>query len=249
MSILLCLVLRCIPFSHQFHAGTLASKTIFSLRFLEYTSTLAQESNHNAADRYEEQYRLLAYKDDDPTATSSKGEVLANKFQEYKGKAESKAWEFYASPPSEWTSSQWDMFFIVTASLSVICCCTAGCFAYCFVVPVYDEEDGNLMKTSRRRRLRMLRRRRRLMMERRYFNTDEQSSSQGTVDANSHSTVEVEDEKEKAFLKQVSLVRNISMVKSFEQVMTSKKTTSQGSNDSETRSVKSEPAQYTRMMV
>jgi hypothetical protein len=219
---------------------------------------VAQDRNHIAADRYNEQYRLLASKDDDPTATSSKGEVLANKFQEYKGKAESKAWEFYASPPSEWTSSQWDMFFIVIGSLSVICCCTAGCFSYCFVIPVSDEEDGDLMKTSRRRRLRMLWRRRRLMMERRYSNADDHSSSQGTVDANSHSTVnsaqsvgslEIEDEKEKAFLKQDSLIRNISLVKSFEQVMTSKKTTSQGSNDQEACSVKSEPAQYTRMMV
>jgi len=44
--------------------------------------------------------------------------------------AESSAWTFYANPPSEWTSTQWDLVFALSISTFAICCIFSVLCAY-----------------------------------------------------------------------------------------------------------------------
>lgn len=57
--------------------------------------------------------------------------IIVNHVQQYKAAAESKAWEFYQSSPSEWTENQWDFVLGVFGGLLLLSCSFVSvCCAY-----------------------------------------------------------------------------------------------------------------------
>lgn len=83
------------------------------------------------------------YTDDlyDANQTSTM-DAIRSKVSNYASNAGSTAWEFYDSPPSQWTTSQWDVVFgILFTGLMVCILSCAGCAYCCF--RGNDDEEGD----------------------------------------------------------------------------------------------------------
>ncbi|KAL7505251.1 hypothetical protein ACHAXN_002749 [Cyclotella atomus] len=177
------------------------------------------------------------------------GNIFVDQVQQIKNTAESQAWDFYSHAPSDWTNAEWNVVFVLIAISSLSCCCMAGCFFYCCI---RSDDDGDKEKEGRFRRPRIVCRRRRVVVK------GDNSPNRGQdTDAKSHSTassgksfesLEIEDDKNKPLLEQErGLIRNMSLVKSFEQILMPK--TKSRSQRTAAATVKSEPAHYSRMKV
>jgi hypothetical protein len=185
--------------------------------------------------------------------SESGGNIFVDQVQQIKNTAESQAWDFYSHAPSEWTNAEWNVVFVLIAISSISCCCMAGCFFYCCIRTDDDGDEAKEDKEEGRfRRPRIVCRRRRVVVK------GESSPNRGRdTDAKSHSTassgksfesLEIEDDKNKPLLEQEGgLIRNMSLVKSFEQLLMPK--TKSRSQRTAAATVKSEPAHYSRMKV
>lgn len=174
------------------------------------------------------------------------GNIFIDQVQKVKNTAEAQAWDFYSHAPSEWTNAEWNAVFVLIAIASLSCCCLAGCFFYCCIRPD-DEDDGE--EKGRFRRPRIVCRRRGVRVDspstRKKDNTDEKSHST-TSSGRSFETFEIENDKNKPLLqKEGNLIRNMSLVKNFEQILMPK--TKSRSQRTAAATVKSEPAHYSRM--
>ncbi|KAL7487860.1 hypothetical protein ACHAW6_014055 [Cyclotella cf. meneghiniana] len=161
---------------------------------------------------------------DDNTATGSSSNstngvydfqgMVISQVQQYKAAAESKAWEFYQSAPSDWTANQWDLVLALLGGLLISCCFVSACCAYCCI---YRDHDDSLSVSTAQYRKRMLQQRlnryRSRYSDRRYNDHDDETvtiESQSTYDAQSPmsyaSTVVVErrDDKKESLLKKSS---------------------------------------------
>jgi hypothetical protein len=119
------------------------------------TSRILEDWNDDIANySYHFEIESNARSEADPTNSSSISgggrtvnvthiqEMIVNQAQKYKEAAESKAWEFYQSSPSEWTESQWDFVFILFGALLLLsCCCLSAFCTYCCIYR-RDDKDG-----------------------------------------------------------------------------------------------------------
>lgn len=100
-------------------------------------------------------------------------DMIVNQAQKYKDAAESKAWEFYSSSPSEWTESQWNFVMLsILGMLLCSCCCLLTTCAYCCVYRGSNDDDETFTKHAgyirRMRHNRLKRYRNRYRNERQY---------------------------------------------------------------------------------
>lgn len=242
-SIVLFLVHLGVTFSLQVHDG---------LRGTSKIRTLQENEAQNNDDAYNDMIVNQSQQDDLITAeaeSGSGGNFFIDQVQSVKNTAESQAWDFYSHAPSEWTNAEWNAVFIIAAVCSLSCCILAGCFAYCCIC-TGNEEDEDDDEKSRFRRPRIVCKRRKVIVK------GEESPRRENGDVKSHSTVssgksvesfEIEDDKQKPLLQQESMIKNISLVKSFEQVIMPK--TKSRSQRSAAASAKTDPTHYSRMKV
>jgi len=78
-------------------------------------------------------------------------EAVVNKVHDWEYQAESTAWEFYQTPPQYWTTSQWNLVFILTLSIFGTCCLCAVCCAYQCVKDDDDIDELAPLSPKRRR--------------------------------------------------------------------------------------------------
>jgi len=119
------------------------------------------------------------------TSITEYSTVIANHVHQYKAAAESKAWEFYQSSPSEWTENQWDFVLGVFGGLLLLSCSFVSvCCAYFCVYR--DRDDSSASKDRYKKRIvnHWLRLQRARRHER---NHDELDNDSATIE--SHSTL------------------------------------------------------------
>eukprot|EP00804_Cyclotella_cryptica_P001079 CCRYP_008376-RA/>CCRYP_008376-RA protein AED:0.19 eAED:0.19 QI:0/-1/0/1/-1/1/1/0/255 len=170
------------------------------------------EYNWNNNDDNYQDYNLTTGSSSNSTSSMHdiQGMVI-NQVQQYKAAAESKAWEFYQSAPSDWTENQWDLVWALLGGLLISCCFVSVCCAYCCI---YRDHDDSLSVSTTQYKKRMLNHRlnryRSRYNDRRYDDRDDETvtiESQSTYEAHSPmsyaSTVVVDrrDEKRESLLK------------------------------------------------
>ena len=106
---------------------------------------ILEDSNVAYYDMYGEDAMYAGNATDDSIQydNSTIKDSVVSKVQQYKTAAESKAWEFYESPPSEWTEGQWNFFFGIFGSIMLTCCFASMCCAYC----CWYQDDDATVKT------------------------------------------------------------------------------------------------------
>ena len=82
-------------------------------------------------------------------------DIVISQVQTSLANAQSKGYEFYSIPPSEWTSAQWDVFMAIMGGLVLACCFCSLCCAYCCIYRSYDDSgsDEALTKAAYHRRM------------------------------------------------------------------------------------------------
>lgn len=82
-------------------------------------------------------------------------DIVISQAQASLANAQSKGYEFYSTPPSEWTSAQWDYFTAIMGGLVLSCCLCSLCCAYCCIYRSYDDNgsDEALTKAAYHRRM------------------------------------------------------------------------------------------------
>ena len=89
----------------------------------EYTDD-ANYNNYGQDNWWEEE--IAANTDDDYDAASDRWSQVSASFHQ----AEDRAWQYYDSPPSQWTAAQWDLVCGLVGGLLVLCCGISACCAY-----------------------------------------------------------------------------------------------------------------------
>mmetsp|Transcript_4121 Transcript_4121/g.10459 ORF Transcript_4121/g.10459 Transcript_4121/m.10459 type:complete len:223 (-) Transcript_4121:402-1070(-) len=80
--------------------------------------------------------------------TSSTIDNIKSRVQSYASDAGSSAWEFYESPPSEWTTAQWDVVLGILLLSFIVCFTASACCAYCCCLNSRDEDWKGLNQTT-----------------------------------------------------------------------------------------------------
>ena len=80
--------------------------------------------------------------------------TIINRVEQYKAAAEAKAWEFFDSAPSEWSSAQWDLIFTLIGLTLVTCCLAVACCVFCCFEHVVDDPMKQYRYKERFRRYR-----------------------------------------------------------------------------------------------
>lgn len=105
-----------------------------------YTNNNYEQTNGTWAEVESEE---VSNDDEDGERTS-----FVSKVNQYKEATAEKAWEFYESPPSEWSSSQWDFVTALLGGLFVTCCLASMACAHCCIYR--DDEDNKHYGLQRR---------------------------------------------------------------------------------------------------
>eukprot|EP00804_Cyclotella_cryptica_P023837 CCRYP_019477-RA/>CCRYP_019477-RA protein AED:0.26 eAED:0.26 QI:0/-1/0/1/-1/1/1/0/235 len=142
------------------------------------------------------------------TSISEIPSKVVNQVQQYKAAAESKAWEFYKSSPSEWTENQWNFVLGVFGGLLLLSCSFVSvCCAY---VCVYLNQDDSLASKDRyKKRIfhRWLTRRRSRHHDRNYVEPDNDTATNEslyTIDSQAPSVELTANDKREFLLKKSS---------------------------------------------
>ena len=250
---LVCLAILSATAALRVHDGLKTS----NLRILKEDDEAEGQENDNHDDAYENMIVNQSQQDDLAMAEvqdESTGNFFVDQVQQVKNTAEANAWDFYSHSPSEWTNAQWYAVLVIAAIFSATCCCLTGCIAYCLRSD--NEEDYDEDEESVRFRCpRIICRRRRVRVR---GEESPQRKREDNTDAKSHSTAssgksfesfEIENDRNKPLLQQQEkTIRNISLVKSFEQILMPK-TKSRSQKTTAVVSVKSDPSHYSRMKV